>query len=53
MFDELSLNGFVEGKNLEVLPGGFAVTGENLAEQAQALVQASPDASGHRSVPVP
>ena len=43
-FDELRLNGFVEGQNLIVLPGGFDVRNEQLAEQAAALVKAEPDA---------
>jgi hypothetical protein len=43
-FDELRLNGFVEGKNLVVVPGGFEATDDNLAERAAALVNASPDA---------
>ena len=43
MFDELRLHGFVEGKNLVVIPG-FESTDENLAEQAAALLKAAPDA---------
>jgi putative tryptophan/tyrosine transport system substrate-binding protein len=43
-FDELRLNGFVEGKNLVVMPGGFEATDDNLAERAAALVNAAPDA---------
>ena len=43
-FDELRFNGFVEGKNLVVVPGGFEATDDNLAERAAALVNASPDA---------
>src|SRR5215475_2240620 len=42
-FDELRLNGFVEGKNLVVVPGGFEATDDNLAERAAALVNASLD----------
>ena len=42
-FDELRLNGFVEGKNLVVVPG-FEATDNNLAERAAALVNAAPDA---------
>src|SRR5262252_5660337 len=42
-FDELRLNGFVEGKNLVVVPGGFEATDDNLAERAAALVNATPD----------
>jgi putative ABC transport system substrate-binding protein len=44
LFDELRLNGYVEGKNLVVLPGGFESTDDNLAERAAALVGAAPDA---------
>jgi putative tryptophan/tyrosine transport system substrate-binding protein len=43
-FDELRLNGFVEGKNLAVIPGGFESIDDNLAARAAALVSAVPDA---------
>jgi putative tryptophan/tyrosine transport system substrate-binding protein len=43
-FDELRLNGFIEGQNLIVIPGGFDVGNEQFAERAAALVKASPDA---------
>ena len=43
-FDELRLNGLVEGTNLVVMPGGFEATDDNLAERAAALVNAAPDA---------
>src|SRR5262249_40854698 len=43
-FDELRLNGFVEGKNLVVVPGGFEAIDDNLAERAAALGNASPNA---------
>ena len=43
-FDEMRLNGFVEGKNLTIIPGGFEATDDNLAERATALVSAAPDA---------
>jgi putative tryptophan/tyrosine transport system substrate-binding protein len=43
-FDELRINGFVEGKNLAVVPGGFEAIDDNLAERAAALVRAAPDA---------
>jgi putative ABC transport system substrate-binding protein len=43
-FDELRLNGFIEGQNLTVIPGGFDVRNEQLAERAAALVKAAPDA---------
>ena len=42
--DELRLNGFVEGDNLIVIPGGFEVADERLTEQATALIKAAPDA---------
>src|SRR4029077_10382484 len=42
-FDELRLNGFIEGKNLVVLPG-FEATDDNLTNRAAALVSATPDA---------
>ena len=43
-FDELRQNGFAEGDNLTVIPGGFEVTDDHLAEQAAALINAAPDA---------
>ena len=43
LFDELRLHGFVEGKNLVVVPG-FEATDDNLAQRAAALVNAAPDA---------
>jgi putative ABC transport system substrate-binding protein len=43
-FDELRLNGFIEGQNLTVVPGGFDVRNEELAGRAAALVKAAPDA---------
>ncbi len=44
LFDELGLNGFIEKQNLEVLPSGFDVRNEQLAELADGLVKAAPDA---------
>jgi putative ABC transport system substrate-binding protein len=44
LFDELRLNGFIEGQNLQVLPGGFEVGNDHLSELAAALVKAAPDA---------
>ena len=41
--DELRLAGFVEGQNIEIIPGGFDVRSDQLAEQAAAVVAASPD----------
>ena len=43
LFDELRLNGFIEGQNLTVLPGGFGVPNEQIASVAASLVAASPD----------
>ena len=43
-FDELRLKGFIENQNLEVLPGGFDVRDEQIADLAAALVKARPDA---------
>jgi len=43
-FDELRLAGFIEGKNLAVVPDGFGVRNDRLAEQAAAVVKAMPDA---------
>jgi putative tryptophan/tyrosine transport system substrate-binding protein len=43
LFDELRLNGFIEGQNLTVLPGGFGVPNDQIARVAESLVAASPD----------
>jgi ABC-type uncharacterized transport system substrate-binding protein len=43
-FDEMRVFGFVEGRNLTVLPNGFGVSNDQLAEPAEALVKAAPDA---------
>jgi putative tryptophan/tyrosine transport system substrate-binding protein len=42
--DELRLNGFVEGQNLDVIGAGFNVRREQVAEQAALIVKAAPDA---------
>ena len=42
-FDELRLNGFVEGQNLIVIPGGFGVPNDQIASVAASVVAASPD----------
>ena len=42
-FDELRLNGYVEGKNLIIISGGFGGTEDHMADQAAALVNAAPD----------
>src|SRR5215831_5605345 len=41
--DELRLNGFIEGQNLAVVPGGFNVRTEQIAQAVAALVNAAPD----------
>jgi putative ABC transport system substrate-binding protein len=43
-FDELRLNGFVEGQNLKVILGGFDIRNEQVAEQVAAILKAAPDA---------
>jgi putative ABC transport system substrate-binding protein len=43
-FDELRLNGFSEGQNLEVIPGGLNIRNEQVAEHVAAIVKAAPDA---------
>src|SRR5438034_9263246 len=43
-FDELRQFGFIEGQNLTIVPGGFHVRDEQLAERAAAVVRAAPDA---------
>jgi putative tryptophan/tyrosine transport system substrate-binding protein len=43
-FDELRREGFIERRNLEILPGGFDAANEKLSELAVALAQAMPDA---------
>ena len=42
-FDELRLNGFIEGQNLEVIPGGLDIRNEQVAEQAALIATAGPD----------
>src|SRR5262245_3426711 len=42
-FDEMRAFGFAEGQNLTVLPNGFGVSNDQLAERAEALVKAAPD----------
>ena len=43
-FDELRLNGFIEGHNLTLVPGGFDVRNEQITELVAAMVKAAPDA---------
>jgi putative tryptophan/tyrosine transport system substrate-binding protein len=42
LFDELRLNGFIEGQNLMVVSEGFEATDDHLAERAQSLIDAKP-----------
>jgi len=44
LFDELRLNGFVEGKNLTIILGSFEAIDDHLADRAAALANAAPDA---------
>jgi putative ABC transport system substrate-binding protein len=43
LFDELRINGLVEGRNLAVIPGGFGVPNDQFPAVAASLVAASPD----------
>src|SRR2546430_7793592 len=43
LFDELRLNGFVEGQNMLVVPGGFGVQNDQIASVVASLVAVSPD----------
>jgi len=43
LFDELRLNGFIEGQNLTVVSQAFEATDDRLAERAQSLIDAKPD----------
>jgi len=43
LFDELRRNGFIEGQNLLVIPGGFGVRNDQIASVTASLVAASPD----------
>jgi putative tryptophan/tyrosine transport system substrate-binding protein len=42
--DELRVHGFIEGQNLEIVPGGFQARNEQIAELVPAMVKAAPDA---------
>ena len=42
-FDELKLLGFVEGNNLNVVPGGFNLRNDQYAEYARTLAKSNPD----------
>jgi putative ABC transport system substrate-binding protein len=50
-FDELRRNGFIEGQNLSVVPGGFNVRDDQVAGVAEALVKAAPDVIVSSGVP--
>ena len=43
-FDELRVQGFIEGKNLEIIPDGFRIRNEQAATVVPAIVKAAPDA---------
>jgi ABC-type uncharacterized transport system substrate-binding protein len=43
-FDELRAHGFVEDRNLSVIPGGFSVPVAQIDQVAEAMVKAAPDA---------
>jgi ABC-type uncharacterized transport system substrate-binding protein len=43
-FDELRVQGFVEGKNLEIIPDGFRIRNEQAATVVAAIIKAAPDA---------
>jgi putative ABC transport system substrate-binding protein len=42
-FDELRLNGFIEGQNITTVAGSFGLEGRPLAERAATVVTAAPD----------
>jgi putative ABC transport system substrate-binding protein len=42
-FDELRLNGFIEGQNLIIIPGGFGLRNDQLDEWATMLMKLAPD----------
>src|SRR5205807_2022941 len=44
LFDELRINGLIEGQNLLVISDGFGVAYDQIATVAASLVGASPDA---------
>jgi ABC-type uncharacterized transport system substrate-binding protein len=41
--NELRLNGFVEGRNLEIIPGGFDLRSDQATKLAATIVKAAPD----------
>jgi hypothetical protein len=48
-FDELRLNGLIEGQNIAVIPGGSDIRYEQVAEQMAAIIKAAPDAQTARA----
>jgi putative ABC transport system substrate-binding protein len=42
--DELRLNGFIEGRNLEIVPRGFSVARNQIDAAVASIVKAAPDA---------
>ena len=42
-FEELSLNGFVEGKNITIVAGSFGLEHDSAAERAAAVIKGAPD----------
>ena len=43
-FDELRLYGFIEGGNLDVIPGGFNISSEQIDAMVALIIKAAPDA---------
>ena len=43
LLDELRANGFIEGQNLSVVPSGFNIRTDDIAEGVAALIKANPD----------
>ena len=43
-FDEMRLHGFIEGRNLDVIPGGFNVPRDRIDAMVALIVKAAPDA---------
>src|SRR5262245_63335214 len=42
-FDQLRIEGFVEGSNLEVLPGGFRVRNDQIEQLVPTIIRMTPD----------
>src|SRR5215467_5083121 len=43
-FDEMRLHGFIEGRNLDIIPGGFNVPRDRIDAMVALIVKAAPDA---------